>query len=86
MNEPQDCEDRGAALGDIPRVVERRETWPHYGGMFAIRRMATLAPLVAGAAYGTQMTERRHLPDRRKNVTGDIPVDYDLPNVDESAK
>jgi hypothetical protein len=45
--------------------VERREMLAHLGGMFAIRRFVAWSPMTEGAAYGTEMVERRKLPDRR---------------------
>lgn len=61
MNEQQDCEDLGAALGDIPSVPpECRCEW---------------------CACIAASKERDYRPPLI--VT---PVDYDTPNVDESAK
>ncbi len=69
--EPQTKPDGGASvstagLGGAWDGMERREVWAHLGGMFAIRRTATRHPLVEGAAYGTEMVERRVIPDRRR--------------------
>lgn len=48
-------------------MVERRERWSHLpGAPFAIRRFVTRLPIVEGAAYGTNMKERRILSDRRR--------------------
>ncbi len=48
-------------------MIERRKIWAHLDGKpFAIRRLVINHPLVKGAAYGTQMVERRVLADRRK--------------------
>ena len=45
---------------------ERRKIWAHLKGQpFAIRRFVVRTPLIEGAAYGTQMVERRVLSDRR---------------------
>lgn len=57
-------------------MIERRKLWEGlsipYAPVFAIRRWSTHPPLIEGAAYGTQMVERRVLPDRRARF---IPAD-----------
>ena len=54
-------------------MKERRKIWKHLKGEpFAIRRFSTRFPIIEGAAYGTEMVERRKLPDRRVEKTPNI--------------
>ena len=47
-------------------MKERRKVWSHFkGAPFSIRRFTNMPPMIEGAAYGTEMVERRVLPDRR---------------------
>lgn len=49
---------------------ERRKIWSHLKGKpFAFRRFGVKHPLIEDAAYGTEMVERRVLPDRRGAVS-----------------
>lgn len=56
------------AFVDLWDGKERRKIFDHVEGKpFAIRRFTTWPPLIDGAAYGTEMVERRTLRGRRKD-------------------
>lgn len=64
----------GMLIPGRSNMEERRKVWAYLkGSPFAIRRMAIKYPLTEGAAYGTEMVERRKLPDRRGADKGGKP-------------
>ena len=77
--------------------IERRERYFHLEKddgkpMFAIRRMMVRYPLIEGAAYGTEMIERRKVNRRSTDIDTTTKRPENTPNVkvrgcgDESEK